>query len=128
MSKLISETLSAIKNAEARSKNELIRKPVSKLLLEVLKIIKREGYISDFEVAQNSRGGEVTIKLQSKINNIGIISPNFPVKYYDLEKYEKRFLPAKNFGVLILTTNKGVITNNEAKASKTGGKLLAYVY
>lgn len=128
MSKIITETLSAIKNAETMSKSTVVKRPISKLLLNLLAIAKREGYIKEIESNADSKGGIVTIHLNHKINNIGVISPNFPVKYFDLEKYEKRFLPAAGFGVLILTTSKGLVTNKEAKEKKMGGKLLAYIY
>tara|TARA_Y100000310_G_C20647016_1_gene797230 strand:- start:1394 stop:1783 length:390 start_codon:yes stop_codon:yes gene_type:complete len=127
-SKILTETLSAMKNAEASKKREVVRKPVSKLLIEVLKIAKREGYIAGFDQYNDRRGDEVKIQLSGSINNIGVITPHFSVKYTDLEKFEKRFLPAKDFGRLILTTPKGVMTHIEAKKQKIGGKLLAFVY
>jgi small subunit ribosomal protein S8 len=46
----------------------------------------------------------------------------------EFEKYEKRFLPAKSFGLLILTTPKGVMDHNKAKELRVGGKLLAFVF
>lgn len=127
-SKLLAETLSAINNAEDKNKKEIVRRPVSDLLLEVLKIVKREGYIDDYEVFEDKRGGEVKIVISGKINRIGIISPHFSTSYQGMEKFEKRFLPAKDFGRLILTTPRGVMTHVEAKEKKLGGKLLAFVY
>ena len=50
------------------------------------------------------------------------------MKKEEFEKFEKRFLPAQDFGILILTTNQGVMTHKEAKERKIGGRLLAYVY
>ncbi len=46
----------------------------------------------------------------------------------EFEKFEKRFLPAKDFGFLILSTSKGIMTHLAAKEKSIGGKLLAYVY
>jgi len=46
----------------------------------------------------------------------------------DFEKWERRFLPAKNLGMLILTTSKGILNLEQARKSKIGGSLLAYVY
>ena len=45
-----------------------------------------------------------------------------------MDKWESRYLPAKNFGLLILTTTKGILSQDEAKKNGIGGKLLAYVY
>ena len=45
-----------------------------------------------------------------------------------IEKFERRFLPAKDFGIIIMSTDKGMMTNNEAKEKNLGGKLIAFVY
>ena len=127
-SKILVESLSAIKNAETRNKKEIVRRPISKLFCKVLEIIKREGYIEDFDESGDTRGSEVRIYLKGHINNIGVISPHFSVSVKDMEKFEKRFLPAKDFGRLILTTPKGVMTHIEAREKNIGGKLLAFVY
>ena len=58
----------------------------------------------------------------------GAIKPNFSVKKDGFEKFEKRYLPAKDFGVLIVSTSQGIMTHVEAKEKKLGGKLIAYVY
>jgi small subunit ribosomal protein S8 len=84
--------------------------------------------LKDYEVLKDDRGGEVRIFLNGTINNVGVISPHFPVGVDGFEKFEKRFLPAKGFGRLILTTPKGVMTQVEAKKIKQGGVLLAFVY
>ena len=66
--------------------------------------------------------------LKGAINNCGVIKPRTSVKMTDIEKYEARFLPAQDFGVLILTTTRGVVAQDAAKELGIGGKLLAYVY
>jgi small subunit ribosomal protein S8 len=60
--------------------------------------------------------------------NSGVIKPRYSVKKTDLEKFEARYLPAQDFGVIILTTTAGVISHAKAKELGVGGKLLAYVY
>ncbi len=49
-------------------------------------------------------------------------------KKVDLEQFEARFLPAQDFGVLIVSTTEGVISHVKAKELGVGGKLLAFVY
>ncbi len=66
--------------------------------------------------------------LAGQINDCGVIKPRYSVKTDDLEKFEARYLPAQDFGVLILTTTKGVLTHTQAKNGGVGGKLLAFVY
>jgi small subunit ribosomal protein S8 len=45
-----------------------------------------------------------------------------------MDKWEARYLPARDFGLLILTTTEGIIGHDEARKKGIGGKLLAYVY
>jgi small subunit ribosomal protein S8 len=68
------------------------------------------------------------VKLLGRINRCGVIKPRFATKAIELEKWEKRYLPARNFGVLILSTSKGVMAHSDARAQSIGGQLLAYVY
>ena len=76
----------------------------------------------------NGKGGIFNISLNGRINGCGAIKPRFSVKLRDMERHEARYLPAKDFGILILTTPFGVMNNDSAKEALTGGKLLAYVY
>jgi small subunit ribosomal protein S8 len=50
------------------------------------------------------------------------------LKTDEFEKWEKRFLPARGFGILLISTTKGIMTHEDAKKQHLGGKLLAYVY
>jgi len=124
----LANVLSALNNAEQVGKDELIVAPASKVILTVLKILKQEKYITDFKIRKDLRGGTVVITLSKQINKIGVIKPRFPVKVENLEKFEKRYLPAKDFGRIILSTSKGILTHFEAKEKKIGGVLVAYVY
>lgn len=125
---LIAETLVQIKNAEMKGKRECLIKKTSKLLKEILTVMNKEGYIGEFETISNGRNGIIKLATIGKINKAGAIRPRFSVKIADFEKFEKRYLPAKNFGILILSTTKGVITHEQAKKAGIGGRLLAYVY
>lgn len=128
MHDLINDAIVNIKNHERIGRSQCIVKPTSKLLIDILKIFQREGYIGEFELMENKKGGQIKIKLVKKINDCGIIKPRFSVKYNELPKWEKRYLPAKDFGILMVTTPRGVMSHKEAKENKIGGKLLAYVY
>ncbi len=124
----LAATLSAINNAEARGKAEIIVKPSSKLLQQVLTLLKKEEYVTSFEVIENGKGGEIKVVLTGAINKIGVIKPRYSITVGEFEKFEKRYLPAKDFGRLIISTSKGITTHIDAKAKKQGGVLLAYVY
>ncbi len=124
----LASVLSHINNCEKTAKIECTVKPNSKLISKVLKIMKDNKYINDFNVIEESRGGIIKISLLGNINKCNVIKPRFPFKINDLEKYEKRFLLARDFGIIIVSTNKGLMTHLEAKEKKIGGRLIAYVY
>lgn len=124
----LSRALSAMKNAEARGKSVVIVKPASKVIKAVLTLLKKEGYVKDFKFIDDKKGGIFEIDLAGTINNVGAIKPRFSVKLKDYEKFEERYLPAKDFGRLIISTPSGVLTHIEAKKKKLGGVLIAYVY
>ncbi|MCX8178342.1 MAG: 30S ribosomal protein S8 [Candidatus Aenigmarchaeota archaeon] len=123
----ISDVLSIIKNAEMVGKKECVT-PASNLAKQVLLIMQKEGYIGKIEFIDDGRSGKFKIELKNRINNCNAIKPRYSTKYTEFEKWEKRFLPARDFGIIILSTNQGLMTHNEAKAKKIGGKLISYVY
>ncbi|MEK6923331.1 MAG: 30S ribosomal protein S8 [Nanoarchaeota archaeon] len=125
---VLASILSQIKHAELKGKTDLIAQPASKLALNILDILKKEGYIASYEYKDNKRGGIITIQLNGNINSIGVIKPRYSLKLSEFEKFEKRYLPAKDFGRLIISTSSGLITHMEAKEKKKGGVLVAYVY
>ena len=124
----IANNLSHILNCEKVGKKECTIHPVSKLLVNLLKIMKDHKYIGEFKVNEDNRGGSVHINLIGNINSCGVIKPHFPMKLDDLEKFEKRFLPAKGFGLLIVSTSKGIMIHKELLKHKVGGRLLAFIY
>lgn len=124
---ILADCLSTINNAEDVGKDECMV-PASKLLLNVLKTLQREGYIGEFEKIEDGKGGKFRIDLNGEINKCNIIRPHFSVKKDEFEKWEKRYLPAKGLGILVVSTSSGIITHEEAKEKGVGGKLLAYVY
>ena len=124
----LADALSVIKNAESVGKPECIIHPASKVIGRALKVMADRGYIGEFEFIDDGKSGMFRVKLLGRINRCGVIKPRFSTKVADLEKWEKRFLPARNFGVLILSTSKGVMAHSDARAESLGGQLLAYVY
>ncbi|HEX17640.1 MAG TPA: 30S ribosomal protein S8 [Thermoplasmatales archaeon] len=124
----LADAMSSIKNAEMKGKRKCIVKPASKLIGNVLSLMKEEGYIKGFEFVDDHKAGYFEVELKGAINDCGAIKPRYPVKSKDMGKWESRYLPARDFGILILTTNQGVISNKKAKELGIGGKLLAFVY
>jgi small subunit ribosomal protein S8 len=124
----IANNFSQILNYEKVGKSECTIRPVSKLIVEILKIMKDNNYIGEFVATKDSKGGDIKISLIGKINNCNAIKPRFPIQIHEIEKFEKRFLPAKGFGILIISTSKGLMTHKEMLGKKIGGKLIGYVY
>lgn len=124
----LSDAMVLIKNAEAAGKRQCVVRPASKLIGRVLGVMREADYIAGFEPIPDGRGGVYRVTLKGNINECGVIKPRFAVKRTELERWEARYLPAQDFGVLILTTTEGVITQAKAKEIGVGGKLLAYVF
>ena len=124
----LANALSSMKNAENKGKGACTIQPSSKLIGGVLNLLRDKGYISEFEYVDDGKAGVFQVKLKGNINNCGVIKPRYPIKRDELDKWESRYLPAQHFGLLILTTTKGIVSQDEAKQNGTGGKLLAYVY
>jgi small subunit ribosomal protein S8 len=122
----LSAMMNDIMNCKKARKRETAIMPSSKCLIEVLKIMKKHDYIEDFKV-EEGKFEKIIIKI-GKLNKCGAIKPRFYVKKNELDKYIKRFLPARNFGILILSTNKGLMTHNEAIERNLGGSLFAYCF
>ncbi|MEM2874032.1 MAG: 30S ribosomal protein S8 [Candidatus Nanoarchaeia archaeon] len=125
---VLADALCALKNVKEKGQKEVIVRPISKLVIKIFEILKKEGYIEAFEIFTDKRGGHARIILSNLINDIGVIKPRFSATLEEFEKFEKRYLPAKDFGRLIVSTSKGIMTHLDAKAANQGGVLLAYVY
>ncbi len=118
----VSDALNQIMNALKAKKNVVRTRRYSKLLLKVLDIMKQNRYI-DYSIEND----ELKITLL-ELNECRAIKPRYTVDKKSLEKYTRRFLPSRNFGYVIISTNKGLLTHKEAKENQTGGCLIAYVY
>ena len=124
----LADALTNIRNNERQVNDHCTISPASKLIGHVLGVMQKENYIGNFEYVDDNRAGKFNVELLGNINKCGVIKPRHAVKKDEFEKFEKRYLPAKNFGILIVTTPKGIMTHYEAKEKGIGGRLLAYMY
>lgn len=124
----LADAMSRIKNAETAGKNLCVLMPSSQLIGRVLKVFQDNGYIGNFEYVEDGKAGSFRVTLNGNINDCGVIKPRYSVRKNELPKFEARFLPAQDFGVLVITTTKGVVSHSQAKEIGLGGKLLAFVY
>ena len=124
----LANALSSILNDEKVGRHESMTAPSSKIIRKVLEVIKDNGYIGSFEEIKNGRGDSIRINLLGNINKCGVIKPRYSIKNDQFEKFEKRYLLARGMGILILSTPAGIMSHNEAKKKRIGGRLLAYCY
>jgi small subunit ribosomal protein S8 len=113
---------------EERHKKECIICPSSNLVGRVLRLFQMKGYIGEIEYIDDGRQGKFRVQLFGRINDCKAVKPRFSVKVKGIEKYEKRFLPSRDLGLMILSTPKGIMTHMEAREQNLGGRVLAYVY
>jgi len=124
----IANALNTIYNNERRHKRECITRPASKLMGQILRVLQKNGYVGEFEFIDDGRAGKYRIQLLGRINRCAVIKPRYAVAVQELENWEERYLPSRDVGVLIVSTPKGIISHVDARAAKSGGRLLAYVY
>jgi ribosomal protein S8 len=86
------------------------------------------GYIGEFEIIDDHRSNKIVIELTGRLNKCGVISPRFDVEYGEIEKWIVNLLPSRQFGHIILSTTYGIMTHEEARRKKTGGKILGFFY
>ncbi len=120
---VIADGLNKMLNAAKAGKKTLALKSHSKLLLSVLAIAKLRGYVENYRMDHNTLNIEI-----GKLNSCRAIKPRFVAKTEEIEKYVKRYLPAKDIGIVIISTSQGLMTHQTAQEKKIGGCLIAYFY
>jgi small subunit ribosomal protein S8 len=120
--------LTTIMNNELRNKRECMINPASRLLGRVLRVMQLNGYIGEFEFVDDGRAGKFKVQLLGRVNKCGAVKPRFSVGSNEFEVWEKRYLPSRDVGLLVVSTSKGVISHREAKEKDVGGRLLAFIF
>ncbi len=122
---IIADALNMIRNAKKAGKESVEIKRISTLLIEILKIMKQENAIKKYKINPKNKKVEITF---GEISECRAIKPRFTVKNDQIEKYRRRYLPARGIGTIIISTNKGLMTHEEALDENIGGCLIAYFY
>jgi len=86
------------------------------------------GYIGEFEIIDDHRAGKIVIQLLGRINKCGVISPRYDMQNRDIESWQGRLLPSRQFGYFVITSSAGIMDHEEARRKHVGGKLLGYFY
>ena len=122
----LANALSTIQQAETLGRT-VVTIPSSKVIVKVLDVMQKHGYVGEITAAEGERN-KLVVKLSGAVNKCGVVKPRYNVKLTEYEKFEKRYLPAKNMGMLIVSTPQGISTHRVSKEKKSGGRLLAYCY
>ncbi|MBT3404831.1 30S ribosomal protein S8 [archaeon] len=121
----VADALNMIRNAKKARKDIIVVKRISNVLIEVLKIMKQEGAIKKYKINPKEKTLEIEI---GNLMDCKSIKPRFTVDKDQIENYRRRYLPSRNMGVVIVSTNKGLMTHTEAQEEGIGGCLIAYFY
>jgi small subunit ribosomal protein S8 len=122
---VVADAMSIIRNAKKSRKESVKIRRISNLLVEVLKIMKEKGAVKKYKIDGNEKSLEIQL---GNFSECKAIKPRFTVNKLQIEKYRRRYLPSRNMGTIIISTNKGLVTHEEAEENKIGGCLIAYFY
>ncbi|CAD8116977.1 unnamed protein product [Paramecium primaurelia] len=129
---VLNDCLRSIVNAERlqllQGRKQVLIRPTSKLVVKFLQVMQRHGYIGEFEIVDDHRSGKIVVELLGRINKCGVISPRYDVTLGEFERWANNILPARQFGCVVLTTNVGILTHEEARQRHIGGKILGFFY
>ncbi|WP_261806495.1 30S ribosomal protein S8 [Lapidilactobacillus luobeiensis] len=126
----IADYLTRIRNANM-VRHESLEVPASKIKKDMSEILKREGFIRDYEVIEDGKQGIIRITLKYGQNHQRVISGLKRISKPGLRSYVKADDVPKvlnGLGIAIISTSEGVITDKEARAKNVGGEVLAYVW
>ncbi len=126
----IADMLTRIRNAN-QMKHKTVDVPASKLKAEILEVLKREGYITDFERLNDGVQGTLRVTLKYLQNEERVIRGLKKISKPGLRVYAKTDdLPKvlNGLGIAIISTSNGLMTDRAARKQKIGGEVLAYVW
>ena len=131
MSDPIADMLTRIRNANT-AKHDTVDVPASKMKIAIAEILLKEGYIKKFEVEEVEKFKTIHITLKyGKDKNVKIITGLKRISKPGLRVYANRDNMPKvlgGLGTAIISTNKGVITDKEARETNVGGEVLAFIW
>ena len=122
---IVADALNMIRNAKKARKESIEVMRMSNLLIEILKIMNQKNAIKKYKINPKEKSVEITL---GEVSECKAIKPRFTVQKGEIEKYKRRYLPARGIGTIIVSTDKGLMTHEEAEEEGTGGSLIAYFY
>ena len=126
----IADMLTRIRNANQMRYKE-VEVPASKIKLEIARILKEEGFITDFKLNKDNVQGMIVLNLKYGEGKERVITGLKRISKPGLRVYAKaEEIPTvlNGLGIAIVSTSKGVMTDKEARKSSLGGEVLAYIW
>ncbi|HQN74462.1 MAG TPA: 30S ribosomal protein S8 [Bacillota bacterium] len=126
----IADMLTRIRNAN-QMKHKTVDVPASKLKMEILNVLKQEGYISDFVRIDDGVQGTLRVSLKYLVNDERVVRGLKKISKPGLRVYAKTDdLPQvlNGLGIAIISTSRGIMTDRDARKNKVGGEVIAYVW
>lgn len=126
----IADMLTRIRNAN-RMRHEKVEMPASRLKTDVLAVLKKEGFIVDYQVAKDGVQGKIVVTLKYTYNKERVIKGLKRISKPGLRVYTSvENLPKvlNGLGIAVISTSKGIMTDREARLAQVGGEVLAYVW
>ena len=130
MPDIIADMLSHIANANHKQK-ETIELPASKVRAEIARVLKEEGFITHYKVTPDKKQGVLKVTLKYGSNNDRVIQGLRRISKSSRRTYKKADeIPSvqNGLGIAIVSTSKGIMSGQQAKAKKLGGEILAHVW
>lgn len=126
----IADMLTRIRNANM-ARHEKLELPASTVKKEIADILKREGYVRDFEFIEDNKQGVLRIFLKYGASEEHVITGLKRISKPGLRVYAKATEVPRvlnGLGTAIISTSKGVLSDKEARAQAVGGEVLAYIW
>ena len=126
----IADLLTRIRNAN-QMKHEIVEIPASKIKVEILNVLKNEGYITDYSVVSSGVQGTIKVTLKYLLNSERALRGLKRISKPGLRVYAKtdempRVL--NGLGIAVVSTSQGIMTDREARKLQVGGEVLAYIW
>ncbi len=126
----IADMLTRIRNAN-RMRHEKVEMPASRLKSDILAVLKKEGFITDFQSAKDGVQGKIVVTLKYTKTKERVIKGLKRISKPGLRVYTSvNDLPKvlNGLGIALISTSKGIMTDREARLAQVGGEVLAYVW
>jgi small subunit ribosomal protein S8 len=126
----ISDMFARIRNANVRL-HEKVDIPSSKMKMEIAKILKEEGYIASYKITDDKKQGILRIYLKYTASGKPVLEGIKRVSKSSLriyKGYEDMPKTVGGLGVTLVSTSKGLMTDNQARKEKVGGEIIGYVW